>query len=107
MIESTGMSGRLPVLSAQVDDAQSVAHVTWKTWPGVDGVFALNPPTAAYAAIGAASVLFARGSNVTSRTGRFGSTELPPVTFVQIAWFATPVPRLRPIWTFPSFVPTT
>ena len=47
MIESTGISGRLPVLSLQVKDAQSVVQVTWKTWPGVAGVLALKPPTAA------------------------------------------------------------
>jgi hypothetical protein len=47
MIESTGMSGRSPVLSSQVDVAQVAAHVTWKTWPGVVGVLALKPPTAA------------------------------------------------------------
>ena len=47
MIESTGMSGRFPVLLSQVDVAQSAVHVTWKTWPGVDGVLALKPPTAA------------------------------------------------------------
>ena len=47
MIESTGMSGRLPLLFAQVNEAQFAVQVTWKTWPGVDGVFALKPPTAA------------------------------------------------------------
>jgi hypothetical protein len=47
MIESTGMSGKLPVLSAHVNEAQFAVHVTWKTWPGVAGVFALKPPTAA------------------------------------------------------------
>ena len=47
MIESTGMSGRLPVLSTHVKDAQLTVHVTWKTWPGVAGVLALKPPTAA------------------------------------------------------------
>jgi hypothetical protein len=31
MIESTGMSGRLPLLSAHVKEAQSTAQVTWKT----------------------------------------------------------------------------
>ena len=45
--ESTGMSGRLPVLFAHVNEPQFDAHVTWKTWPGCDGVFALKPPTAA------------------------------------------------------------
>jgi hypothetical protein len=47
MIESTGMSGRLPVLLLQVKEAQSVVQTTWKTWPGVKGVLALKPPTAA------------------------------------------------------------
>ena len=47
MIESTGMSGRLPVLFGQVNEAQLVVQVTWKTWPGVVGVLALKPPTAA------------------------------------------------------------
>jgi hypothetical protein len=47
MIESTGMSGRFPVLSAQVKVVQFEAQVTWKTWPGVDGVLASKPPTAA------------------------------------------------------------
>src|SRR5438105_722055 len=39
-------------------------------------------------------------------TGRFGSTVFPPVTFTQFAWLAVPVPRLKPIQTLPSFVPT-
>jgi hypothetical protein len=47
MIESTGMSGRFPVLLFQVKEAQSVVQTTWKTWPGVAGVLALKPPTAA------------------------------------------------------------
>ena len=47
MTESTGMSGRLPDLFAQVNVAQFEVHVTWKTWPGCVGVFALKPPTAA------------------------------------------------------------
>src|SRR5207237_1168501 len=47
MIESTGMSGRLPVLLLQTNVAQLAVQVTWKTWPGVVGVLALKPPTAA------------------------------------------------------------
>jgi hypothetical protein len=47
MIESTGMSGRFPVLFAHVNVAQFEVQVTWKTCPGVDGVFASKPPTAA------------------------------------------------------------
>jgi hypothetical protein len=39
------------------------------------------------------------------RTGRFGKTALLPVTFTQFAAFTTPVPRLNPIQTLPSFVP--
>src|SRR5689334_12519410 len=38
--------------------------------------------------------------------GRFGSTVLLPVTLTQFACEAVPVPRLKPIQTFPSFVPT-
>ena len=45
--ESAGMSGRLPLLSAKVKVAQLAVHVTWKTWPGLVGVLALKPPTAA------------------------------------------------------------
>src|SRR6187397_3214478 len=37
--------------------------------------------------------------------GRFGRTAFEPVTSTQFAWFAVPVPRLKPIQTFPSFVP--
>src|SRR5690349_9223015 len=40
------------------------------------------------------------------RIGRFGSTALPPVTSTQLACAWIPVPRLKPIQTFPSFVPT-
>ena len=47
MIESTGMSGRSPLLSAQTNEPQLEAQVTWNTWPGVPGVLALKPPTAA------------------------------------------------------------
>ena len=47
MTESTGMSGRSPLLSAQVNEPQLEAQVTWNTWPGVPGVLALKPPTAA------------------------------------------------------------
>jgi len=38
--------------------------------------------------------------------GRFGRIALLPVTFTQFPWFAIPVPRLNPICTLPSFVPT-
>ena len=47
MIESTGMLGRLPVLSSHVNVAQFAVQVTWKTCPGVDGVFSSKPPIAA------------------------------------------------------------
>ncbi len=47
MIESTGMSGRLPLLSVHVNVAQLVVQTTLKTWPGVEGVLSLKPPTAA------------------------------------------------------------
>src|SRR5262245_332585 len=40
------------------------------------------------------------------RTGRLGRTAFPPVTFVQTAWPAVPVPRFWPIHTLPSLVPT-
>jgi len=39
------------------------------------------------------------------RTGRFGNTVFPPVTFTQVAAFTTPVPRLNPIHALPSLVP--
>ena len=39
MIESAGMSGRLPLLFVQVNDAQLVVQTTRNTWPGVVGVF--------------------------------------------------------------------
>src|SRR5207247_10164979 len=45
-------------------------------------------------------------SSAIPSTGRFGSTVLLPVTFTQFACEATPVPRLKPIQTLPSFVPT-
>jgi hypothetical protein len=47
MMESTGMSGRFPLLFSHVNAAQSAVQATRKTWPGVVGVLALNPPTAA------------------------------------------------------------
>jgi hypothetical protein len=47
MTESTGMSGRSPLLSNTVDVAQFAVQVTWKRCPGVVGVFWLKPPTAA------------------------------------------------------------
>src|SRR6185503_1775461 len=37
--------------------------------------------------------------------GRFGKTVFPLVTLTQVDWF-DPVPRPRPICTFPSLVPT-
>src|SRR5215213_915893 len=46
------------------------------------------------------------GSKATSSTGRLGRTALLSVTLTQTDWFE-PVPRLRPIWTAPSLVPTT
>jgi len=46
------------------------------------------------------------GSRAIPRIGRFGRIALPPVTSTQFAWDATPVPRLNPIWTLPSLVPT-
>ena len=48
----------------------------------------------------------ADGSSAIPSTGRFGRTVLPPVTFTQLACDAMPVPRLKPIRTLPSFVPT-
>src|ERR1017187_3863751 len=103
MTESTGMSGRLPVLSSQLNDAHVAAHVTWKTCPKVDGVLALKPPTAAYPTGVLADPT--EGSSAMPRTGRLGSTALAPVTSTQVAWAATPVPRLNPICTLPSLVP--
>src|SRR5215208_1128181 len=105
MIESTGTSGRLPVLSCHMKLAQSTVQVTRNTWPGVAGVLPLKPPTAAYPTAGLSAVFMLLGSKATSRMGRFGSALLPSVTFVQIDWLE-PVPMLRPIWTLPSFVPT-
>src|SRR5215213_5888790 len=105
MIESTGTSGRLPVLSCHVKLAQSTVQVTRNTWPGVAGVLPLKPPTPAYPTAGLSAVFMLLGSKATSRIGRFGRALLPSVTFVQIDWLE-PVPMLRPIWTLPSFVPT-
>ena len=45
MIELTGLSGRLPLMSVQLCPPSLVL----KTWPGLDGVAALNPAYAAYA----------------------------------------------------------
>src|SRR2546425_10651503 len=104
MIESTGISGRLPVLSSQVKDPQVAAHVTWKTWPGVVGVLALKPPTAAYPTGKFAADTV--GSRAMPSTGRLGKTALPPVTFTQFACPYAPAPRLKPICTLPSLVPT-
>ena len=42
MIESTGISGRLPVLFTHVKEPQLAVQVTWKTWPGVVGVLAIK-----------------------------------------------------------------
>src|ERR1051326_6972073 len=39
-------------------------------------------------------------------TGRFARPVLPPVTSTHFAWLPVPVPRLVPIQTLPSFVPT-
>src|SRR3979411_66 len=88
IIESTGMSGRLPVLLVQVKAAQSAVQATRKIWPGVVGGLALNPPTAAYP-IGA---LVGVGSIATSRIGRFGRTALLPVRSTQSAIAPTPRP---------------
>src|SRR4051794_34451631 len=104
MTESTGMSGRSPLLSVQLNELQLEAHVTWNTWPGVPGVFGLKPPTAAYP-----TGTFADGtdgSRAMPRIGRLGRTPLAPVTSTQLPWLATPVPRLKPICTLPSLVPT-
>src|ERR1051326_5448563 len=102
MTESTGMSGRLPVLFVQVKDAQLAVQSTRKRWPVVVGVLASKPPTAAEA-IGEGVVV---GSMAMPRMGRFGRTALLPVTLTQLACDATPVPRLKPSCTLPSFVPT-
>src|SRR5207253_11263878 len=77
IIESTGMSGRLPVLLVQVKAAQLAVQTTRKTWPGVTGVLALKPPTPAYP-MGAFVVV---GSNATSNSGRLGRMRLLSVTF--------------------------
>ena len=104
MIESTGISGRLPVLFAHVNEPQLAAQVTWNTWPGIVGVLASNPPTAAYPTGRFAAETV--GSSAIPSTGRRGTTVLLPVTFTQFACDAVPVPRLKPIQTLASFVPT-
>src|SRR6266567_4027591 len=98
------MYGRLPDLSRHVNEPQSAAQVTWKTWPGVVGVLALNPPTAAYPTGRFAADTV--GSSAMPNTGRRGTTVLLPVTSTQFACACVPVPRLKPIQTLASFVPT-
>ena len=83
MIESTGMSGRSPVLSAQVNEPQLAVHVTWNTWPGVVGVLGLKPPIPAYPTGRLAADT--EGSSAIPITGRFGRTVLLPVTSIQLA----------------------
>src|SRR5271165_2503412 len=106
MMESTGMSGRLPVSSVQVDPSHGVevmVQTTRNTWPGVAGVLALKPPTAAYPiGVPTAGEL---GSRAMPWIGRLGRTALAPVTFTQVACAWVPVPRLKPICTLPSLVP--
>src|SRR5207247_7237492 len=46
------------------------------------------------------------GSSAIPSTGRRGTTVLLPVTSTQFAWDWVPVPRLKPIQTLASFVPT-
>src|SRR5690242_13380133 len=95
------MFGRLPVLLRHVNELQNVVHVTSKTWPGCVGVFWSKPPIVAYETSGFWKLI------ATSWTGRFGRTALPPVRLIQVAVSAVPVPRPKPYWTLPSFVPTT
>src|ERR1019366_2855979 len=106
MMESTGMSGRVPVLSGQVNPSHGVAgmvQATRNTWPGVLGELLLKPPTAAYPiGVPTAGEL---GSRAMPMIGRLGSTALPPVTSTQVACACVPVPRLKPICTLPSLVP--
>src|SRR5271154_2605155 len=106
MMESTGMSGRLPSSAVQVNPSHEVevmVQTTRNTCPGVVGVLALKPPTAAYPiGVPAAGEL---GSSAMPMIGRLGRTALPPVTFTQVACACTPVPRLKPICTLPSLVP--
>ena len=64
----------------------------------------MKPPTAAYPV--ARLAVGADGSRAIPSTGRLGRTVLPPVTFTQLACDAAPVPRLNPIQTLASFVPT-
>src|SRR5438876_4285503 len=104
MMESTGISGRSPVLSAQVNEPQLAVHVTWDTWPGVPGVLALKPPTAAYPTGRFAADTV--GSSAMPSTGRKGTTMLLPVTSTQFACDGVPVPRLKPTQTLASLVPT-
>src|SRR5439155_8605769 len=68
------------------------------------GVLALKPPTAAYPTgkLAAPTV----GSSAIPSTGRRGTTVLLPVTSTQFACDWVPVPRLKPIQTLASFVPT-
>ena len=61
MIESTGISGRLPVLSLHMNEPHSeVVQVTWNTWPGSGMDFAhgvgVGPATAIRTAIVATAV---------------------------------------------------
>src|SRR5664280_596653 len=106
MMESTGMSGRLPVSFVQVNPSHGVnvmVQTTRNTCPGVLGELLLKPPTAAYPiGVPTAGEL---GSRAMPMIGRLGRTALPPVTFTQLACACAPVPRLKPIWTLPSLVP--
>src|ERR1035438_2795213 len=107
MMESTGMSGRLPVWSVQLNPSHGVevmVQTTRNTCPGVLGELALNPPTAAYPiGVPTAGEL---GSRAMPMIGRLGRMTLPPVTFTQLACACVPVPRLKPICTLPSLVAT-
>ena len=68
------------------------------------GVLGLKPPTAAYPTGRFAADTV--GSSAIPSTGRKGTTVLSPVTLTQLACDAVPVPRLKPIQTLASFVPT-
>ena len=74
------------------------------------GVLGLKPPTAAYPTGRFAADTV--GSSAIPSTGRRGTIPWfpvgvqSPVRQTQLAWDAVPVPRLNPIQTLASFVPT-
>ena len=104
MIESTGMSGRLPVLSVQVKDAQFAAAVDPENMAGRGrrvGVESAHGGVADRHVRGGHGRIEGDPEDRPVRQDRVAAGDVHPIRLARVAGA-----EIEPIQTLPSFVPT-